>query len=59
MGGIKMVEQQKKKCPECGKISIMLWEQVHGMRILTEKEDGVFYYSVKCPVCGWVFEVKR
>jgi len=39
------------KCPKCKK-ERLLFEQIQGIRIIYEDENGKRYFEVKCPRCG-------
>ncbi len=42
------------KCKKCKEE--LHYEQIEGMRLKKEKDDGSFYYSVYCPKCKEYFE---
>ncbi len=47
-----------KVCPECKHKIVVLWEQIHGMRIVYEF-NGKSYYNAKCPDCGHEWKIKK
>jgi len=53
-----MQTQLVKKCPECKVKGVVLWEQVCGIRLVTDV-DGRQCYTAKCPECQHEWYVRK